>query len=304
MNTQSVLVAAVLGLGAGGGAWLVIDGLTRRVRPHHHTGRGNQTWQRLGTGTTGLRIAAAVAAAATVGLWTRWPVAAALAAAAAWTVPPLLTGTSRHKQELRRLDAIAKWTESLRGALQAGAGLEHALTATATTAPEPIRDQVGALAEAIRAGVRLPDALDAFADDLDHPDGDRVVAALRLAATGRARSLADQLAVLAHAARDQAAARLRIDAQWATTRTSVRMIVAATLVMIGAQLLFNRGFLDPYTSPAGQLVLAIAGGMWAIGFAWLHRLAQIRPLPRILHSSGDTGRRTGAPAAPAGEVTR
>jgi hypothetical protein len=77
--------------------------------------------------------------------------------------------------------------------------------------------------------------------------------------------------------------------------------------MIGAQLLFNRGFLDPYTSPAGQLVLAIAGGMWAIGFAWLHRLAQIRPLPRILAStdrSEDTPRRTAVPAASAGEVTR
>jgi Flp pilus assembly protein TadB len=272
-------VAAVLGLGVGGGLWLVVDGLTRRPRREP---AGVVAWQRLRSGQMQLRIGGAVAAAAVVGLWTRWPVAAALAAAAVWTVPPLLSGTRGNTRELERLEAIAKWTESLQGTLRAGAGLEHALTATAATAPELIGTEVAALAEAIRGGVRLPDALDAFAADLDHPDGDRVVAALRLAATGRARSLADQLVVLAQAARDQAGARLRIDAQLATTRTSVRMIVAATLVMIVGQLVLNRGFLDPYSSPAGQLILAVAGGMWAIGFAWLHRLARIRPLPRVL----------------------
>jgi Flp pilus assembly protein TadB len=279
MNTLNVLVAAVLGLGVGGGLWLAVDGLTRRQRREP---TGTPLWQRLTTDRMQLRIGGAVAAAAVIGLWTRWPVAAALAAAAAWTVPPLLAGTRGGKRELERLEAVAKWTESLQGTLQAGAGLEHALTATAGTAPELIRREVAGLAEALRAGVRLPEALDAFADDLDHPDADRVVAALRLAATGRARSLADQLAVLAQAARDQAAARLRVDAQWATTRTSVRMIVAATSVMIFGQLLLNRGFLDPYTSPVGQMILAVAGGMWAIGFWWLHRLARIRPLPRVL----------------------
>jgi len=286
MNTLNVLMAAVLGLGVGGGLWLAIDGLTRRHRRHP---AGAPWWQQATTGGMQLRIGGAVAAAAVIGLWTRWPVAAALAAAAAWTVPPLLAGTRSGKRELERLEAVAKWTESLQGTLQAGAGLEHALTATATTAPALIRREVAGLAEAIRAGVRLPEALDAFADDLDHPDADRVVAALRLAATGRARSLADQLAVLAAAARDQAAARLRVDAQWATTRTSVRMIVAATSVMIFGQLLLNRGFLDPYTSPVGQMVLAVAGGMWAIGFWWLHRLARIRPMPRVLSTRQQQG---------------
>jgi Flp pilus assembly protein TadB len=284
VNTQVVLLAAVLGMGAGSGVWLVVDGLTRRHRPQPTTtptGDGRR-WRQLATGTTRVRLVAAVAAAATVGLWTGWPVAAALAAAATWSVPPLLAGTRSRRWELRRLEAVATWTRSLQGALRAGAGLEHALTVTAGTAPEPIRAEASGLAAAIRAGVRLPEALDAFADDLDHPDGDRVVAALRLAATGRARHLADQLAVLADAASDQAAARLRVDAQWATTRTSVRLIVAATLVMIVGQLVLNRGFLDPYNTPAGQLVLAIAGGMWAIGFAWLTRLAQIRPMPRVL----------------------
>lgn len=164
MNTMVVLVAAVLGLGVGGGLWLALDGLTRRPRRDR---AGVLPWQRLRSGSVQLRIGGAVAAAAVVGLWTRWPVAAALAAAAVWTVPPLLSGTRGHKRELDRLDAIAKWTESLAGTLQAGAGLEHTLTATAATAPELIRSEVVALAEAIRAGVRLPEALDAFAADLD-----------------------------------------------------------------------------------------------------------------------------------------
>jgi tight adherence protein B len=288
MNVSPVLIGALLGMATGAAAWLAIDGLIRRERRDPSTKR---PWRHLATGAVQLRVAGALTAAAVVGLWTRWPVAAVLAAAAAWTLPPLLTGTGRQRRELARLEAIAAWTESVRGTLQAAAGLEHALTATAATAPEPIRAEVVALADAIRAGVRLPEALDALADDLDHPDADRVVAALRLAAVGRARNLAEQLGVLAAAAREQAAARRRIDSEWSTTRTSVRLIVAVTLVMVIGQLALNRSFLDPYATPTGQLVLAVAGGMFALGFWWLHRMSRLRRVPRVVGTVGEEAAR-------------
>ena len=276
--TPPMLLAGLLGLATGGCAWLAVDGLRRRQRPT----RVGVPLRRLTAGTTPLRAAGAAAAAAVIGLWSRWPVAAVLAAAAAWALPPLLAGAATARQELARLEAIATWTESLRATLQAAAGLEHALIASAATAPAAIRDQVEALAGSLRAGVRLPDALDALAADLDHPDADRVLASLRLAAPGRARNLADQLGVLAAAAREQVAARRRIDSERATTRTSVRMIVAATLVMVLGQLLLNRSFLDPYATVTGQLVLAAAGGLFALGFWWLNRMSRLRRQPRVL----------------------
>jgi tight adherence protein B len=279
------MAAALYGLGFGAGLWLVIDGLTRRPRPHR--GASMSVLRRWAAGTGPARLAGAVAAAAVVGVWTRWPVAALLAAAGVWAAPGLLAGARTSARTQARLEAVAGWAESLRGTLQAAAGLEQAILATATTAPAPIREEVGRLAEAIRAGVRLPVALRAFADDLDHPDGDRVVAALLLAATGHARTVADQLGALAAAAREQAAARLRVDTEWSTTRTSVRVIIVITVVMAAAMVVLNREFLSAYDSAGGQVMLLVVGGMFAAGFSWLARLSRIPDAPRILAGQPD-----------------
>jgi Flp pilus assembly protein TadB len=171
--------------------------------------------------------------------------------------------------------------------LQAAAGLEQAILATAITAPQPIREEVARLAEAIRAGVRLPQALRGFADDLDHPDGDRVAAALLLAATGHARTVADQLGALAAAAREQAAARLRVQTEWSTTRTSVRVIIVITVVMGVAMVIFNRDFLAAYDSAGGQAMLLLVGAMFGFGFSWLARLSRIPDAPRVLARQPD-----------------
>jgi Flp pilus assembly protein TadB len=284
--TVTAQLGALLGLLFGAGAGLAIDGLVRRPRP---TGGARAGWRlrRLTGGTAPVRVVAAVAAAVVVGLWTRWPVAALLAAIAVWALPGVLAAARISSRAQARLEAVAAWAESLRGTLQAAAGLEQAIIATAATAPEAIGPQVAALAEAIQAGVRLPDALHAFADELDHPDADRVVAALLLAATGHARNLADQLAALAAAAREQAAARLRIQTEWASTRTSVRVIIAITLVMAVAMVAFNRDFLEPYDSAGGQLVLAVVGAMFGAGYWWLAKLSRIPEPPRVLAKGGN-----------------
>jgi Flp pilus assembly protein TadB len=112
-----------------------------------------------------------------------------------------------------------------------------------------------------------------------------VVAALLLAATGHARNLADQLAALAAAAREQAAARLRIQTEWASTRTSVRVIIAITLVMAVVMVAFNRDFLEPYDSAGGQLVLAVVGAMFGAGYWWLAKMSRIPEPPRVLAKS-------------------
>jgi Flp pilus assembly protein TadB len=279
-------LGALSGLLFGAGVWLAVDGLTSRPRP-----AGGQTRRRrILAGGRPIGVAAALVAAAVVGVWTRWPVAALLAAVAVWALPGVLTGTRTSTRTQARLEAVAVWTESLRGTLQAAAGLEQAIAATAATAPGPIRAEVVGLAAAISRGVRLPEALRAFADDLNHPDADRVVAALLLASSGHARNLADQLAALAAAAREQAAARLRVQTEWSATRTSVRMIIAITLVMAAGMIAFNRDFLHPYDTATGQVVLAAVGAMFGAGFWWLAWLSRITDPPRVLADPDDQRR--------------
>src|SRR5204862_5493577 len=117
-------------------------------------------------------------------------------------------------------------------------------------------------------------ALHAFADDLNHPTGDLVVTALSLAAHGSVGHLSELLGALAVAARDEAAMRLRVEAARARLRTAVRVIAAVTAMTVVGLVVFNRSYLDAYSDPAGQLVLALVAVTWGAGLWWLSRMSR------------------------------
>ncbi len=117
------------------------------------------------------------------------------------------------------------------------------------------------------------------------PTCDLVVAALILAAEHQAQRLGELLGSLAAAARDQATMRLRVEAGRARTRTSVKVIVGATGTLVLGLALFNRGYLAPYDTAVGQLVLLLVGGVFAIAFVWLSRMTRPASVERFLNES-------------------
>jgi len=196
----------------------------------------------------------------------------------------LLGGARRHQAAVGRIEAIAGWAEMLRDTMAGSAGLEQAIVATATLAPLPIRAEVATLAVRLE-GERLALALRAFADEVADPTCDLVVAALVLAAEHQAQRLGELLGSLAAAARDQATMRLRVEAGRARTRTSVRVIVGATGALVLGLALFNRGYLAPYDTATGQLVLILVGGVFAVAFMWLARMTRPVQVERFLTNS-------------------
>lgn len=281
--TPPVLFAAVLGVGTGIGLLLILRGLlgptvsavpSRRTRlPGWLVGRGRRDLR---------RVAVALAVGLLVGMVTRWPVAALLAAAATWVLPGLIGPDREHKQRLARIEAVATWTESLRDTLGAAAGLEQAITVTAPMAPMPIRDEVTRLAARLRRGERLASALRVFAVEVDDVTGDLVVTSLVMAAERNARHIGELLTSLATAAREQASLRMRVMAARARIRTSSRVITTVTLIMAAGLFLLNHRYLTPYNSPVGQLVLVCVGGFFTFGFAWLSRISRIDEPERVL----------------------
>lgn len=272
------LLPILLGVGCAAGLMLVIDGLRRRDPGPTPTRRARREW----TSADQTRLLAAVAAGFAVALVTRWPVAALLTAAGVWTLPRVLGPDREHTRAVERIEAIATWVELLRDTLSSAAGLEQAIAATAPVTPTPIRAQVQALAGAVRGGVRLPDALDAFAADLADPTGDLVVRALQQAAGYHGGQLSECLTSLAATARELASIRMRVATKRAATRTAARVITATSVVMVVGLVVFNRGFLAPYSTLTGQLVLVVVGGVFAGGFWWLAKASKIPQPPRIL----------------------
>jgi Flp pilus assembly protein TadB len=271
-------LAALLGAGVGFGVVLVISG----CRPTEtNPSPPRATLAGLRHDRLASRLAGAVGAAVLTGALTGWPVAAILAGAAAFALPPMLRGGKERARHVARTEAIAGWAEMLRDTLSAAAGLEQAIVATAEVAPAPIRPEVTVLATRLEKE-RLVPALRRFAADLADPTGDLVVAALVLAAGHEARRLSDLLGSLAMAARDQAAMELRVEAGRARIRTSTRVVVGSTLVFAAGLILLNRSYLAPFGTPLGQGVLAIIGLLFGGAFWWLARMGRTAPPERFL----------------------
>lgn len=217
-------------------------------------------------------------------LVTRWPVAAVAAAIGAFFVP--LPGRRTSQADLEaRTEAIALWTEMLRDAAGTSRGIEGMLTATAGSAPGPIRAEVQQMARSLEYQA-LDVALDRLADDLSHPIGDLVVTALRLAAsTGskRVRLVLDDLAVAAH---QEASMHRRVDIARQRPRTTMRLVAVIGGVFIVGLMVFARTYLAPYSTALGQLVLAIVAVYWGIGFWWMARMGRLPETERFLARSG------------------
>ncbi|KAA2253311.1 pilus assembly protein TadB [Solihabitans fulvus] len=285
--TLSTALAALLGLGVGVGLLLAIIGWRgvdaarpRRVQLRRRPDASGDQRQVL-------RIGLAVVIGLLTGLATGWVVGAVLAGLACWALPRVLGRDPEHARRVARIEAVATWTEMLRDTLSAAAGLEQAILATAPLSPPAIRAEVTGLAARIENGDRLAPSLRALADRLADPTGDLVIAALVLAAEQQARQLGDLLGSLAHAAREQASMRMRVEAGRARTRTSVRVIVGTTIGFAVAVVLLNRPYLSAYDSAGGQVVLLIIGVLFSLGFAWLVRIARVTEPTRFLSIRGD-----------------
>jgi tight adherence protein B len=228
-----------------------------------------------------LRLAIGLTGAVVIGALTRWPMAALLCGVAGFLAPSMLGGQAARKAQLDRIEAVAAWAEMLRDTMASSGGLEQSIIATAGVAPLPIRREVLRLAARLERD-RLAPALREFAEEIDDPAGDLVVAALVLAADKSPKRLGDLLGRLAQSARAEVNMRLRVEASRARTRTSVRVITVFTVLFAVGLLVFNRDYLEPYDKAVGQLVLGLIGLCFAGAFLWLARSFRFRDEERFL----------------------
>jgi tight adherence protein B len=232
-----------------------------------------------------LRLALGIGVAVVVGVVTRWPMAALLLGLAGFLAPSLLGGEAQRKAKLDRVEGIAAWAEMLRDTMAGSGGLEQSIIATAGVAPPAIRREVVRLAARLERE-RLAPALREFADELDDPSGDLVVAALILAADKSPKRLGDLLGRLADSARDEVNMRLRVDAGRSRTRTSVKVITVFTTLFAAFLIVFNRSYLEPYDSLVGQMVMAFVGLCFGGAFTWLARTFRVEEDERFLRTDG------------------
>ncbi|GAA2092755.1 type II secretion system F family protein [Aeromicrobium tamlense] len=215
-------------------------------------------------------------------LLTSWPVLAIAVGALVWFAPLLFGGLASEKRAMARLEGLAAWTESLRDTIAGAVGLEQAIPATAYAASPAIKPALIRLTDRLRVRTSLPTALQGFADDIDDPSADLIVATLILNARLRGPGLREVLTSLAKSARADLDMRRRIAASRSSTRRSVQIVMAITIAFVLILSIFNRDYVAPYATPIGQIVLLVVIGLFAGGFIWMRRLSEFETPERFL----------------------
>jgi Flp pilus assembly protein TadB len=286
-STEGTAEAILIGVLVGGGLMLVIASLVGwRARPKNPNRAASVILRRLGR-----RGVIALLVGVMVGVASGWVVLGLGTVALILCWDELFGGAGSERIAVRRVEALALWTESLRDTIAGAVGLEQAIPASARGADPVLRVHLNALLDRLRGRMPMPEALQMLADDLDDAAADLVIAALILNAKLRGPGLRDMLTALAASAREEVEVRQRVIASRAGTRRSVQIIVGVVVVFMVGMALFNRSFVAPYSTFLGEVVLTVVIGLFAIGFFWLRRLAKVETPARFLVGGGTAGAR-------------
>jgi tight adherence protein B len=194
---------------------------------------------------------------------------------------PILLSAPPAGSKIERVEALEEWTRSLSGVLTVGVGLEQALIATLRSTPDAIRPEVTHLVARLRARWGTEDALRAFADEINDATGDLVAANLILGARRRGAGLASVLEALAESVAADVRARREIEADRAKPRATARYV---TLITVGVLLVLGLTgqYIQPYSSPVGQVILVVLLSMYVATLVWMRAMATGKPLPRFI----------------------
>jgi Flp pilus assembly protein TadB len=217
--------------------------------------------------------------------------AVGIVAAAAVIGGPWLFGAGRlEKHTIARLEAVEVWTRRLADLVRAGGGLHQAILVSATEAPAAIFTEVQLLATELSSSLSTDEALHRFADRLGDPTSDEVVAALMLNAKERGPKLADVLDRVTEGISDLLTMRREVSAGRTDARLSGNILTGLTLGGL-IVLLVNKGYMAPYHTFVGQIVLIVCIVICALLLLWMRRLNTPPRIPRLLAVRRTTGER-------------
>jgi Flp pilus assembly protein TadB len=277
--SASPLLAVLIGA-AGGGALLLLVLALRGLPPAAPGSRAGRLEQQV-RALLGPRGAIALITGVLVLILTGWIVGGIGAGllVLGWRS---LGGASAERRAMARLEALATWTESLRDTIAGAVGLEQAIPASLRAAAPSLQEPLARLVNRLHTRVPMHEALRRFADDLDDPSADLIVAALIINARLRGPGLRDLLGALSGSVREELDMRRKVNAERRSTRRSAQIVVGVSVALAGGLALFNKGYVQGYDSPVGQLVLVFVVGLYAAGFIWMRKLATFKMADRLL----------------------
>lgn len=220
--------------------------------------------------SAGSGLVVAVAAQLMLG----WPVVTVVAFLIGLALPSWYV---RQREEARRStlqSALAEAVDSLRAAVRAGMSIEEGLSSLARSGPVALRPSLSELVRDMRLS-GFEEAVRLAQDRLADPVFDTVAAALVMSHRVGGRNLSTVLEGLGRSVRQAVQVEREVRAEQAKNVLSARIIASLPVVLILAIRGMNPDYLDVFSTPTGQGLLALCLLSTIVGYAgmlWATRL--------------------------------
>jgi tight adherence protein B len=266
----SSMLAITAGLLITGGLLGMSYGLQRQTRgASQRTQSVRQWWARATRRPPGSRgrqrdliLLLSVIIGCVIAMLTGWLILIAVLPLLALGLPYLLILPKPGDVEL--LEALDHWVRSLAATLATGNTITDAIRISRRTAPP------------------LLDALMRFADAIDSPDADGVIAALILASSRGGNGASVTLQALADSIQAQLKGRRAIEVERSKPYVVVRQVTVISLSTLVLVFLLSPDFFASYRTPLGQTLLSLLLIIYVASLLLMRRKARQPDRPRIL----------------------
>jgi tight adherence protein B len=282
------ILAITAGLLIFGGLLAASYGLQRKARPSGPRTQFIQEWWARTTwrpqGSRGRRrdmiLLSSVIIACAISMLTGWLILIVILPLLTLGVPYLLILPKPRDIEL--LEALDRWVRSLAATLGTGKSITDAMRISRRTAPPLLADEINLLVTRLNNRWETRDALMRFADAVDSPDADAVVAALILASSRGANGASVTLQALADSIQAQLKGRRVVEVERSKPYVVVRQVTVISLSTLVLVFILSPDFFAPYRTPLGQTLLSVLLIIYVASLLLMRRKAQHPERPRIL----------------------
>ncbi|HEY9468156.1 MAG TPA: type II secretion system F family protein [Propionibacteriaceae bacterium] len=282
------ILAITAGLLIIGGLLGIVYGLRRQIRPaSQRTESIQQWWARVTRRPRGSRgrqrdliLLLSMIIGCLLAMLTGWLILIVVLPLLALGLPYLLILPK--PRDIQLLEALDRWVRSLAVTLGTGKSITDAIRISRRTAPPLLADEINLLVTRLNNRWETRDALMRFADALDSPDVDGVVAALILASSRGANGASVTLQALADSIQAQLKGRRVIEVERSKPYVVVRQVTVISLSTLVLVFLLSPNFFAPYRTPLGQTLLSALLIIYLASLLLMRRKAHQPDRPRIL----------------------
>ena len=283
------IVAITAGLLITGGLLGILVGLRQPTPPgaRRRANSAGELWARLTRRPPGLRgrrrdviLLLSLISGCVIAMLSHWLIMIVVLPAAAIGLPYLLVLPKPRDVEL--LEALDRWVRSLAATLATGKSITDAIRISRRTAPPLIADEISLLVTRLNNRWETRDALMRFADSVDSPDADAVIAALILASSRGANGASITLDALADSIQAQLKGRRAVEVERSKPYVVVRQVTVISLSTLVLVFVLSPDFFAPYRTPLGQMLLSLLLISYIASLILMRRKAHQADRPRIL----------------------